>query len=111
VVSYDPDTIRVPSGLIAQGSDPTVIDTYSVHTYPVDMNLTLSVDERVVQEARKAAESMGITLNQAVREFLEGLAGGRSAEDDVRELEELSARSRGDSHGWRFNRDEIHERS
>jgi antitoxin component of RelBE/YafQ-DinJ toxin-antitoxin module len=75
------------------------------------MNVTLSIDERVLREARKAAESMGLTLNQAVRLYLEELAGRRSAEEDIRELDELSARSDGDSHGWKLNRDEIHERS
>jgi predicted HicB family RNase H-like nuclease len=35
------------------------------------MNLTLSVDPETVARARKAAESMGISLNQAVRQFLE----------------------------------------
>jgi hypothetical protein len=34
------------------------------------MNITLSVDERVVEQARKAARSMGKRLNQAVRDDL-----------------------------------------
>ncbi|OFV85684.1 MAG: MerR family transcriptional regulator [Acidobacteria bacterium RBG_16_70_10] len=74
------------------------------------MNLTLSVDERIVRKARKAAESMGMSLNQAVRRFLEELAGGDSADRDIAELTELSERSEGRSRGWRFNREEIHER-
>ena len=38
------------------------------------MNITLSVDERVADEARKAASAMGKSLNQAVRDYLEQLA-------------------------------------
>ena len=75
------------------------------------VNLTLAVDERVVKRARKAAESMGMSLNEAVRRFLDELAGADSAERDIAEIEALSKRSRGRSRGWRFNRDEIHERA
>ena len=74
------------------------------------MNLTLSIEEKTVRRARKAAESLGLTLNQAVRRFLEELADGRPAEEDIQEIEQLSQESAGHSRGWRFNRDEIHER-
>lgn len=74
------------------------------------MNVTLSIDDKVVKRARKTAEGMGMTLNQAVREFLDRLAGGRPVDSDLREMEDLSELSEGRSHGWRFNREEIHER-
>jgi antitoxin component of RelBE/YafQ-DinJ toxin-antitoxin module len=74
------------------------------------MNLTLSVDERIVKRARKVAEGLGMSLNEAVRRFLEELAGEESADRDVAELRELSERGRGRSKGWRFNRDEVHAR-
>jgi hypothetical protein len=74
------------------------------------MNLTLSVEERLVKQARKKAEAMGKSLNQLVREYLERLVGGDNAERDVEELRRLSAGSRGRSRGWRFDRDEVHER-
>ncbi len=51
-----------------------------------------------------------MTLNQAVRQFLDQLAGGRPADTDLREMEELSELSEGRSRGWRFNREELHER-
>ena len=88
----------------------TAFDTDYVHTYPVAMNLTLSIDERTVKRARRAAQSMGMSLNQAVRHFLEGLAGTDSAARDVVEVAELSQRAGGRSQGWKFNREEIHER-
>ena len=75
------------------------------------MNLTLSVDERLVKRARKRAEAMGKSLNQLVREYIELLAGNDEAELEIKELRKLSARSRGRSRGWRFDRDEVHERS
>jgi predicted HicB family RNase H-like nuclease len=47
------------------------------------MNITLSADEQVVQRARIAAQKMGQSLNQAVRDDLEQLAGGSQREQPV----------------------------
>ena len=73
------------------------------------MNLTLSVDEQTVIRARKRAEALGKSLNQFIRDYLQALAGGDDAERSIQEFERLSGR--GDSRGWKFNRNEIHERS
>lgn len=75
------------------------------------MNLTLAVDRRVVERARKAAAAMGMSLNQAIREYLEQLAGGDAADEEIEEVFELSRRSGGRSRGWRFDRDALHERT
>jgi antitoxin component of RelBE/YafQ-DinJ toxin-antitoxin module len=75
------------------------------------MDLTLSVDENTVDEARKTARSMGMSLDDAIRGFLAELASRASIQDDVEELRELSLNSGGNSNGWRFNRCEIHERA
>jgi len=73
------------------------------------MNVTLSIDEQLVARARKKAEAMGKSLNQLVRDYLQKLAGGDDPERSIEEFEQLSGR--GHSRGWRFNRNEIHERS
>jgi hypothetical protein len=73
------------------------------------MNLTLSVDEQIVARARRKADALGKSLNQLIRDYLQNLAGMDDAERSIQELRRLSGR--GDSRGWRFNRDEIHERS
>lgn len=84
--------------------------THITCTYTVyEMNITLSVDEQLVARARKKAEAMGKSLNQAVREYLQKLAGGDDPEKSIDEFKRLSGR--GHSRGWRFNRDEIHERT
>ena len=74
------------------------------------MNLTLSIDDDIVQEARRRAEAMGKSVNQLVREYLEQLAGKSDREALVAELRELTRNYTGDSRGWKFNREEIHER-
>lgn len=72
------------------------------------MNLTLSIDEQVVAQARKKAAALGKSLNQLIRDYLQDLAGGDDPERSIDEFRSLSGR--GHSRGWRFNRDEVHER-
>jgi hypothetical protein len=73
------------------------------------MNLTLSVDEQLVARARRKADALGKSLNQLIRDYLQKLAGEDDPERSIDELERLSGQ--GHSRGWRFKRDEIHERS
>jgi metal-responsive CopG/Arc/MetJ family transcriptional regulator len=75
------------------------------------MNLTLSVDERLVKEAREVASSMGKSLNQLIREYLEELTAQYDTQHDIEEMKRLSTTGRGRSRGWRFNREEIHQRA
>lgn len=72
------------------------------------MNVTLSVDEKVLARARKKAEALGKSLNQLIRDYLERVAGGDDPERSIEELRKLSGT--GHAKGWRFDRDEIHER-
>jgi hypothetical protein len=75
------------------------------------MDITLSIDDEVVRKARRRAESFGTSLHQLVREYLETLAGKSDPVEDALEFERLSKIAHGDSRGWKFNRDEIHQRS
>ena len=72
------------------------------------MKVTFSIDARVVASARKKAETLGKSLNQMIRDYLQSLSGG-DPERSIEEFERLSGV--GHSRGWRFNRNEIHERS
>ena len=72
------------------------------------MNITLSVDEQLVERARKRADALGKSLNQLVRDYLQKLAGGDDPDKSIAEFRRLSGK--GHSRGWKFNRDEIHER-
>jgi len=74
------------------------------------MNVTLSVDDEVILRARRRAEALGTSVNQLVREYLEVLAGKSDPNEDATEFERLSMLARGDSRGWKFNREELHER-
>jgi antitoxin component of RelBE/YafQ-DinJ toxin-antitoxin module len=74
------------------------------------MNLILSVDERLVEEARKVAAAMGKSVDQLVREYLEQITSKTTFEEDLAELRRLSREGRGNSRGSKFDRDEIHAR-
>ncbi len=79
-----------------------------MYTYTVLMNVTLSIDDQIVARARKKAEALGKSLNQLVRDYLQTIAGGDDPERTIEEFKQLSGQ--GHSRGWRFNRDEIHNR-
>ena len=81
-----------------------------MRTYNVSVNVTLSVDEQVLVRARERAAALGSSVNQLVREYLEQLAGQANPAADAAEFERLSLLARGDSRGWKFDRDELHER-
>ena len=53
---------------------------------------------------------MGTSVNQLIRDYLEQFAGKTDPKADAEEFLRLSRLSKGDSRGWKFNRDEIHER-
>jgi len=73
------------------------------------MNITLSIEEQLVERARKRAKALGKSLNQLVRDYLQAVSGTDSPEESIAEFRAISGTGR--SQGWRFNRDEIHERS
>jgi antitoxin component of RelBE/YafQ-DinJ toxin-antitoxin module len=75
------------------------------------MNITLSIDERVADSARKAAQAMGKSLNQAVRDYLEQLAGGQQIEAETAAFEQSARSTPGRLKGWRFDRDEANRRA
>jgi len=73
------------------------------------MNVTLSIDEKVVARARLRAEALGKSLNQLIRDYLQIVAGEDDVERDMEEFRRLSGK--GDSRGWKFNREEAYERT
>lgn len=74
------------------------------------MNVTLSIEDRVVAEARRIASIRGTSLNQLVRDFLQNLTRADDTESVIAELNELWAEESFRSEGpW--TREEIHERA
>jgi hypothetical protein len=74
------------------------------------MNITLSVDEQVVQRASEAAQKMGKNLNQVVLDYPEQLGGSDQREQQWAEFEQSCLTSGARLNGWKFNRDEANQR-
>ena len=75
------------------------------------MNLTLSVDERTAEKARKVALAMGKSLNQAVRDYLEQLAGTPDLAVELQAFEKSALTTPGKLKGWKFDREEANRRA
>ena len=72
--------------------------------------MTLSIDERIVAEARRIAALRGTSLNRLVRDYLQELVRTDDAEAVVARLDTLWAEeSYGSERSW--TREELHERS
>jgi Family of unknown function (DUF6364) len=75
------------------------------------MNITLSVDERVAENAREAARKMGKSLNQAVRDYLEQLGGQERRQQECDEfVKRCLGGGGGRLNGWKFDREEANAR-
>jgi hypothetical protein len=72
-------------------------------------NVTLSIDEHVLDRARKLAAERGTSVNQMVRDFLAREAGVET-EAQYRARMELVELARNSNRGmdWKWNREEIY---
>jgi 5-carboxymethyl-2-hydroxymuconate isomerase len=78
-----------------------------VRTYTVFMNITLSIDEKLVGRAREKLRATGKTVNQEIREHLAHIAGDDQLERDIEFLR--STAGLGNSNGWKYNREDAYE--
>jgi len=74
-------------------------------------NLTISVDDDVLKQARLKAIAQGTSVNAVLREYLEVYAGVRTKRAKaIKDLLQLSGRMTSGRGGQRWTRDELHER-
>lgn len=73
------------------------------------MKLTLSIDKKLLERARAAAQAQGKSVNQLVREYLEQLPDAENLENAIADFRKTSGLGR--RRNLRFNRDELHERN
>jgi hypothetical protein len=70
-------------------------------------NVTLSADERLIEQARQIAKAQRRTLNEAFREWLEQFTGQSGS---AREFDSLMKRLKHVRAGRHFTREEMNER-
>lgn len=76
-------------------------------TYTVYVNITLSIDEQLVESAREKLRVTGKSLNQEIREHLQHLAGDDDLECAIELFVKTSGKGKPDP-DWKWNRDEIY---
>lgn len=77
--------------------------------YHVFMNLTIAVDDDLLERARELARRRGVSLQELLREQLRTLTGERSGADVAAELMELMETHPGRSGGRRWRREDAYE--
>ena len=75
------------------------------------MNITLSGDDRIADEARRAASAMGKSLTQAVRDYLEQLARAQQLQEQLDAVEVSAVATPGRLRSWEFGREEANRRA
>jgi len=72
---------------------------YPVPTYPVSMNLTIAIDDDLLDRARELARRRGVSLQELIREQLRTLAGEQDGAAVAEELLALMTSAGGRSEG------------
>jgi hypothetical protein len=73
------------------------------------VNITLSIDEQLVERAREKLRATGKTLNQEIREHLQHVVGDdEELERELAEFVRLSGRGNPDG-DWKWNREDAYE--
>lgn len=73
------------------------------------MNITLSIDEKLAEQAREVARRQGTSLNALVRQYIQGLVGQRSNEHLAQQLERLWNENQGHSGGQPIRREDAYQ--
>ena len=72
-------------------------------------NTTISIDENILNDGRKHAQSLGLSFNAWLAKLIQG-AVRRTSSSNMQALLTLSDRIAGSSEGKRWSRDEIYDR-
>jgi hypothetical protein len=73
------------------------------------MNVTLSIDDYLVERAREIARQQGKSLNGLIREYLQSLTASTRGPNLASQFQRLWAERAGHSGGWRFDREALYE--
>ena len=85
----------------------TGIDKVSARTYPVcTANVTLSIDDELLNQGRRYAQARGTSLNSLVRKLLHDAISSPDVSVDA--MIERVRQSSGDSKGIKISRGELH---
>jgi hypothetical protein len=72
-------------------------------------NITLSIDEELLEKSREVAAWQGTSLNGLIRKMLTKITEMPQQQDWFSGFELVSEQVTGDSGGWKFNREELYD--
>ena len=76
------------------------------------MNITLSADQKLIEQARRFAKKHNTSLNNLIREYLQSIGSKKKKASRAEEFSTLAKQFAGNSpEGFKFSRDAIHDRS
>lgn len=73
-------------------------------------NITLSMDEKLIEKSRKYAEKQGKSLNALIRELLQKTVNTGSSSKKTNRLFDLMDKAAGNSKGKKWHREDIYDR-
>jgi 2-C-methyl-D-erythritol 4-phosphate cytidylyltransferase len=74
-------------------------------------NITIAIDNEILDKVRIVAARKRTTVNAMVRNYLTEVAGGDERQAEARQLLRLMETSKGRmAPDWKFDREETHER-
>ncbi len=85
------------------------MDTGYVYTYPVYVNLTIAIDDELLERARAMAAKRGVSLQELLRGYLRSLVSdldGHAAADELMQLLDVHG---GRSGGHPFRRSDAYD--
>jgi len=71
-------------------------------------NLTLAIDDQLLEKTRRRAAEMGTSVNQMVRDHFQAVVGEDNLEADIALFRQTSGLGKPDP-DYRFNREEMYE--
>ena len=73
------------------------------------MNLTITVDDELLERAREMARRQGTSVQEIIREHLSNYIGDRPRDEIAKELVELFKQTSGRSGGKKIKRSDAYE--
>jgi hypothetical protein len=70
-------------------------------------NITLAIDEKLLERAREKLRATGKTVNQEFRDHLRLIAGEANLDQEIEAYRKRAGQ--GNSHGWKWNREDAYE--
>ena len=72
-------------------------------------NVTLAVEDELLDASREYAHKHHTSLNALIRDLLKRTVRSETENAGLKEFLRLAAQAKGDSKGWKWNREELYD--